>query len=316
MTTLQATRPTDNPHDPPLMKLLLGLSIPRDWLRDADGRLAANPKGCKFARWGDAGDLRTYYCAAHVVAGIDKVLQKFYSTVGRGAAIKAAAEAYDFAQGYGRLGEFDRDWDLRDLVSEIEVVADWLRRARAAQREGYTMMEFGPPRWQIERLARALVERWLPAAQNIGSRLPKHLQDEVRDNLKRHMDAYLRELDRLHEMTTSAPQERKRWADGFGAVDVAILLSCAMTIELCDLADSMADIDDGTTKLLRDAAAKARADINTALAELRSERMRDQNLRLWPRRKADVVAFARAAGGIGPELEAMFHSRGSAFLGY
>jgi hypothetical protein len=52
-----------------------------------------------------------------------------------------------------------------------------------------------------------------------------------------------------------------------------------------------------------------------AMAELATRRFHVMSLDSWQYYKADLVAFAQANGGIGPDLEVLYHAPGSKFLG-
>jgi hypothetical protein len=89
-----------------------------------------------------------------------------------------------------------------------------------------------------------------------------------------------------------------------------------MVGEAKELARRMVGDGSGFAKSLRARVAEARSYAIAGLDELAYERFKLLRQQVWSRRKADMVKFGHATGGIGPDLEALYHARGSKFVAH
>jgi len=318
----------------PRTMALLSLSVPRQSLRRVQAELAKNPKGGpRYLNRNQDAEFRFSYCFAEVGAGILMVMAELNDATGDAAILDLVRDAEVECRRIGRLDHFDRAHDLTEFAGTIGSAAGWvsgIRKARHEREEArryggevesltYLRAYYGPPQWQIQHLVRTVIRRWLPAMQNIISRLPPGERQAAADAAQLRLRDHLLSLSKLHTMTRKASDEHKRWEFGFGAVDAAIIEGAAMVGYAKEVADRMED--DGTdlghwADHIRSRAGAAWKSAVEALDELAVKRFDVMKVRVWQYNKADMVRFAHATGGIGPELEVLYHAKGSRMLGY
>lgn len=270
--------------------------------------------------WG----LRTLYAGGQVLVGVDAILKEL-ETVEPGPAIgKAVKREIDYweknglyGNGKGRFHQFDRRTDMEYFAQTATAAAHYSACAQRAHLEGRVGPAQESPKDHIEDVARSSIRCWLPAIQNIISRLPAGERQEEADHAQILLRRFHCTLADLHTLALKIGDERKRWAaGGVGAVDVA-LVECAMLIgHTRDLAGRMED--DGTdpvTEALRRCTVAAWESVVKALANLSDERLEVLRLMVW-KRKGALLSFARAFGGITPAGEARYYKRGSMVPGY
>ena len=68
--------------------------------------------------------------------------------------------------------------------------------------------------------------------------------------------------------------------------------------------------------MLRRDIASAWEGLKAQLGELSERRLEVLKLDAWQYHKPDMVEYAQAHGGIGPDLESLYHTRDSKFFGY
>lgn len=332
---------------PELARALL-TAVPLGMLRRVNADLDRNPKpGPRYAG-GDARhdfrgrlvsggppqdmELRYSFNVGRVAVGIRALLDELGCCVTGDATIThlvCAAEAE--ARADGRLAAFDRTHDLPELAGHIAGIAQALASVRKALGERRTSARhggeslsdlrsiFGPPQWQIRRLARLAISRWLPAVQNIISRLPPSERSAAVEDGQIRLRGHLLALSKLSTLCRKASDEYGRWERGYGAVDHAVLESASMVTYARELAHRMEDDGSEVGRLagpLRCAANEAASEAVGALTKLATERFDVMNVEAWVRHKGDMVRFGRATGGIAPGLEVLYHAKGSKFLGY
>jgi hypothetical protein len=246
-----------------------------------------------------------------------------------------ARESEAQAREEGRLTRFDLEHDITEFGGAVRAVAGWRGDAEEARRQrdesnrfrrgkGQSLGELhaiaGPPQWRIRALAHQTVRRWLPAVQNMISRLPPSERQAAKEDGEAMLRGYLLTLCKLHTLCKKPSDEYRRWEDGFGAVDQAIIHSAGMLGYALDLSRRMQD--DGTklgrmVKSLQDRTQRAFDDTTKELQELATSRLHVLDWFAGRRnRRSDLVEFARANGGIAPSLEVSYHAKGSKFMAY
>lgn len=330
----------------PRTKAVLSLSVPKRRMRHTFATLAGNPKGGpRYAASGEwrpgnnpgyippqDEELRFVYNYSRVMAAVASVGIDLESVVGDTTILRVSREAESEAFADGRLSMFARHHDAPEYAAHVARAAAWLCGIREARHEReqsqrfggrvesltYLSAYYGPPQWQVRSLASVAVKRWLPAVQNIISRLPAGEQHAAAHEAQQRLGEHIDRLGKLHSMCRKPRDEYKRWESGFGAVDQAIIESTAMIGYAKELAGRM--VDDGTphgqlTGPLRTCVGAALETAVEALDRLAVSRFEVMKVDAWCYRKADMVAFAHDTGGISPGLEVLYHSRGSKFTG-
>lgn len=277
--------------------------------------------------FGDYDDesVRVTYAGTKTWIGIDSLLKEL-DAVDVGSTIRLRAQrefkyqhstdaVYD--NGMGRLHQFDRHQDVQHFANAVDRAA---RFSGAAQRAHFEKRKLslsdGTPTGHMEGMASAFIRRWLPAIQNIVSRLHAEQRVAAAEHGQILGELFLSRLGGLHTLARKIGDECSRWAaGGVGATDVAVF-ECALLIHYAhDLASNMED--DGTdtvTGLLRLNVAEAWDSVVKALARLSDERLEVLRLRAY-RDKAGMLAVGRA-GGITPAGAARYFAKGSAVPGY
>ena len=343
----------------PKTAAILALSVPWSSLRAVGAELEKNPKtGPKYLRKSDQGALRFNFSSAEMMKGIALVEFLQRSAVSDPAILEAAKGAFAMATEVGRLSSFDRSHDITEYAECIGGIqgeaggkgdncwrsvgygsvgtgvagylgelrnkrhsAEILRRhgGGVPQHLGGLHLTYSPPRTVIRSLAVAAVLRWLPAVQNIISRLP---QDE-RDSAAELAQGWLRDhhllLARLSTVARKSSDEYERWKSGFGAVDMALIDSWCLLQRSVELARRMIDDDPSTGWRRADLlhrAEKAMADASMGMQELAAERFVVLEVDHFVRNKSGMAEFGHWHGGMGPAVEAMLHAKGSKFIGY
>ena len=311
-------------------------------LIEAEARAVAacNPPGSpKWMERTQANDLRNNYVAQRTSMGVLMLSNELDVTPGDGKLLSLVAKEHKrlaerWPQRYAAI--VDRAGylyiDLRDFTDEIACAASFLGRARGGDAYRYnTQGQDIPadlcgdnPRDQIERMAVAVVEHFVPAVQNIVARLPVSERDAAAVELVTVIEERLAELDILHTLARTVGAERKRWEWGFGAVDAAVWVCAAMVGHAYSLAQRLGPVagtcaeEDpaaaGAAAMLRSQAQMAQDRSLEAVRKMNEERQHALFRRVWRRQNADMIAHARATGGISPRLEVMHHAKGSRMM--
>jgi hypothetical protein len=169
------------------------------------------------------------------------------------------------------------------------------------------------PAAAIRGLAWGAIARWKPAMQNIIARLPLPERQAAAEDAERMLRDYVRTLSKLHALVPDSDSEYRRWEHGFGAADMALVEALSMVGYAKEVAARMEPGDQAD--MLRKAVGAAWDTAVTAMAQLAEQRLCTLRLDSWQYHTADMVAFARADGGIGPALEVLYHAPGSKFMG-
>lgn len=310
--------PTFKTHTEARRWALRHLATPWRKVRNADEVLARNPRPSqKFHERHHLGELRTWFGASLVFEGIEAVADELECAAVHPAVGRIALETYNHWN--GRRAQFDRGHDLTEFVPGLVDAAAYARHARQAQLDGdpVSLLWHGGPKLRISALASAATARWLPAIQNIFSRLPPGERQAAADEAQAMLRRYLGTLSQAYTLVGRLGDERKRWERGIGAIDVVIWESLCMVGYAKEMAERMPDDDtDQVTAGLKYSASQAMASAVKAWDKLSEARLAVLSERVWFKNKSEMVEWARSNGGIGPDLEAMLHTRGSKFVGY
>lgn len=328
----------------------LYLSVPLQEMCDVEAELATNPKDGPRYRGGDQrydwkgtvtsgtkaqhDELRFSYCLSKVQTAIEVLAQDMEALEWDADATiaKVTREAEAQAREEGRLDRFDKDHDITEFGGLVGEVAGWRGDAEEARRQrdesirllgkGRSLKELhddaGPPQWQIRRVAVGAIRRWLPAVQNMVNRLPPGERQAAKADAEAMLRRHLLILCKLHTLCKKPSDEYRRWEEGFGAVDQAIIQSFGMVGYALDLSERMQD--DGTD--LGRMVGRLQRRTQTAFDDARKALQKLAVSRLYVldwfarRRKTELVEFARANGGIAPSLEVKYHAKGSGFVAY
>jgi MgtE intracellular N domain len=311
-----------------IRSLATPLSVKRSVAELAAGSCASGPK-----YWSREQDrqLREHYSYAQVRDGISKVLTEVDAADCDPAITETINASHEACTADGRLRIFDRDHDIEDFARHVVQSAyllgtarvEWQRmtepswRARRSVRKAAPSKLLGSqfnPKAMIRGLARDAIARCLPAIQNIITHLPESDRQAAADDAERVLRNYVRSLGKLRTLVRNLADEYRRWECGFGAVDLAIIEAASMLGYIRELAARM-EPSDGATRL-RKRVDEAWNTAVAAMAQLATTRLHVMSLDAWQYHKADMVAFAQADGGIGPDLEVLYHVPGSKFMGY
>lgn len=230
-----------------------------------------------------------------------------------------------------QLSQLDREHDLPSMATTILQAAntltghrEWWREAtepsvratRACRKKvpGKPGLPF-TLKALVRGLACAATARWIPAVQNIIAHLPAEESQPAADKALQVLYDYFATMGRLYTLVQDRTAEYARWECGFGAVDLAIVEAVGMVTYADSLATQMVGEGVGVG-LLRRRVAEAETTVVSALADLADRRFEVLQLDAWQYYKAEMAEFASNDGGMHPDLEAVYHVRGSRFTGY
>lgn len=314
-----------------LAQMVLQIAVPHDTLRRTFAELDGNPRGGpRYAKRHQHDDLNRLHAVGEVHSGIHLLLAELASAPDVDPAlIEVFRNAEAVAQADGRLDRFDQAHNITEFAHAVASVAEWVTAVRlgrhrsanarmlgAAKPQPLAEISslYGAPQWQIRTLAHRVAFRWLPSMQCIVSRLPMAARQSAADNAQRLIGEFMQSMCRLHALTRKASDEYRRWERGFGALDMAVVQAAGMVAELKDMAEHMEPSADPLCGELLTRAREASAEVRGALDMMAPERLSVLAQQAWLRRKADILAFARATGGIAPEVEVLYHAKGSRFV--
>jgi len=226
---------------------------------------------------------------------------------------------------------FDRSHHLRDFASAVTGMASSIAAhgRDLEQRDSQTAAErksqwsrisldrYSKPHKKIATLAHESVWRWLRAIQCTNHRLPPSERQAAADHAQARLRDFHARLALLHTLARTPADEYRRWHNyGFGAADMAVIYTAGMVQYARELAGRMV-VDDDCADSIRRVADEVWAATTEALATLAEGRFDTLLDRTWHRRnRAALLEFGQLAGGVGPDLEVLFHARGSEFVAY
>lgn len=319
---------------PATMDKLL-LLVDRESFRNHLKSLDINQKiGPMYTRRSE-NSVRFMYSMTLIHAGISEVHASLFDILPAGALNKTANVIFDkYAASRGncpgRLLGLERAHDIKKFAMDIRSVASSLAETREARFDAKESRRYGgrhkpverwhnayiKPKYRIEELAECSIARWLPAIQNIISRLPEAERLAELITAQKELSSYLLILDKLHTMTKKSSDEYARWKSGYGAVDAAIMASAGILAYAVTLARRIVANSSPIGNRLRNSANEAWWMTQETLKTLAAQRMQLMTLQVWCEDKPGMVDFARATGGMAPDLEVLYHARGSNFTGH
>jgi hypothetical protein len=310
---------------------ILSLAAPLEVKRSVAELAACN--SASGPKWWDREQQRQlgqHFSHAQVRDGISRVLAEVEAADYSPAITETINASHEACTADGRLRVFDRDHDLEDFARHVAQSAHslgtaretWQRKTEPSVRARRSVRRAAPSKLlgslfnskaAIQQFAWDAIARWKPALQNIIARMPETERQAAADHAERLLRDYVRTLSKLHSMVRETGSEYRRWEHGFGAADLALVEALSMIGRAKDFAARMEP--GGTADTLRKRVNAAWDTAVAAMAELATRRFHVMVLDSWQYYKADMVAFAQANGGIGPDLEVLYHARGSTFMG-
>jgi hypothetical protein len=240
---------------------------------------------------------------------------------------KTARDAHaHIARHTDRLTDQDHAHHARELARAVAnlcgtVSQPWDDMRSKWRSKQDTIDMHGTPRARILGLVNAVICRWLPAVQNVGSHLPAAERRAAAEAAEERLREFMRRMASLHAVAGTSVERERQQAWGYGALDAACIEVAAMVGYIKDLAarvvtDGSDGVDAGAAQEQRSRADAAMVDAMAALDTLAKERFRMLAALAWQHHRSDVVAMARRFPefGVSPEVELVYHARRSRFL--
>lgn len=233
----------------------------------------------------------------------------------RGASIAEGLRATEPSP--NRLNQFAR---THDMLEGAEVVVGLIRRLTNARREYLAIGQAetrkkaacAPVEGLLSTIVDVFAARWLPGIQNIGRRLPTASHAEFEAAMNASVGRFLTAIDRLHThylRDGGIDHAARRWRDGCGVLDLAVLFVAGQFREGCLLAKDIPDRSDSVSKEIKANAAKAEALLASVYLECLRLTLGDIVPAIIGSDKVDdVVHFAQYFRGLSDEGEATFRS--------
>ena len=295
----------------------LFLSVPRKRIKANVPRRGTPAQAYRRDNGGDRA-LRTAYSVTRVHSGIARLRMQE----------REAADGDEISKSVAAVGKtalaaqahLERHTDRLVPSHHAHHISDFGRLFAATCRD--IRCGHATPRNMLLGLVDDVICRWLPAVQNTISHLPPAAREAAAAQAGRYLQAFLRRVASLHAVAGSAKERERgeRW--GYGALDAACIEVASMIGYVKDLAAQVVlsgaeRIHPVDARSLQVAADAALVESIAAIDELAEQRFDALSETVWQHHKADMVAMAKRpdSGGISPDLEAIYHSPRSRFIG-